>query len=98
MVKKELAERDEGIADVADKDAGRVNIVLLLGDIGKRAARERIAQVFLLKMRALADEERIFTQRARVVGQTFDPARQQRLGGGAAGQDTGSAQGVDVFL
>ena len=98
MVKKELTEHDEGVADVADKDAGRVNIVLLLGDIGKRAARERIAQVFLLKMRALADEKRVFAQRARVVGQAFDPAPKQCLRGGAAGQDTGIAQGVDIFL
>ena len=98
MVKKELAEHDEGVADVANKDAGCVNVVPLLGDIGKRAARDRIAQVFLLKMRALADEERVFTQRARVVGQTFDPVPQQCLRGGTAGQDTGSAQGVDVFL
>ena len=98
VIIKELPEHNEGVADVADEDAGRVNIVLLLGDIGKSAVRERIAQVFLLEMRALADEERVFVQRARIIGQAFDPALQKLVGSGAAGQDTGLAQGNDVFL
>ena len=98
MIVEELAEHDERIADVADEDAGGVCIVLPLGDIGDRAARKRIAEVFLFEMRALADEKRVCAERARVVGQAFDPTRHQPVRHGAAGQNAGIAQRADIFF
>ena len=83
MVIKELTEHDEGIANVVDKKTGRVHIVLFLGDVGDRAARERIVKVFFLKVRALADEKRVLAQCARIVGEAVDLTRGELVAHGA---------------
>lgn len=72
MVIKELTEHDEGIANVVDKKTGRVHIVLFLGDVGDRAARECVAQVLFLEVCALADEKRVPAQCARIVGEAVN--------------------------
>ena len=98
IVIEKPAKHDKRITDVADEDAGRVHAVRLLGNIGDGAAGERIAQVFLFEVRALADEKRVFAERARIIGQAFDLPLQKLIGNGAAGQNAVRAQRFKVFL
>ena len=97
MVIKELTEHDEGIANIVDKKTGRVHIVLFLGDVGDRAARECIVKVFFLKVRALADEKRVLTQSARIVGETVNFTRGELVAHGAFDQNACLVQCVDIF-
>ena len=98
MVIKELPEHNEGIANVADKKTGRVHVVLFLRHVGDGAARERVAQVFFLEVRAFADEKRVLAQCARIVGEAVDLARGKRIVFGAFNENAGLAQRIDIFF
>ncbi len=97
MVIKKLPEHNERIADIADENTGRVHVVLFLGNIGDRAARERVAQIVLLEMRTLADEKRVPAQRASIIGETADFARGKLAAHRALDQNTGGAQRLNIF-
>ena len=97
MVIKELTEHDEGIANVVDKKTGRVHIVLFLGDVGDRAARECVAQVLFLEVCALADEKRVLAQCTRIVGEAVDLTRGELVAHGAFDQNARVAQRIDIF-
>ena len=98
MVIKELPEHNEGIANVADENTGRVHVVLFLRHVGDGAARERVAQVFFLEVRAFADKESIRAQCACVVGEAVDLTRGELVAHGAFDQNARVAQRIDIFF
>ena len=71
--------------------------MLFLRNVGNRAARERVTQVFFLEVCALADEKRVLAQSARIVGEAVDLTRGELVAHGAFDQNARVAQRIDIF-